>query len=139
MFSSLGQSLPGLVAAYHFDGNARDIIGAHDGTPMMASAFAAPTTPIVSLNQSLVLGPGSGYVSAPDSPAFAFTTGFTLEAWVSLTDSNGCSSIAGKDWNRAFWIGFCGTTFGRRCERQPAERAVAPLASWLRSSNSTSL
>jgi hypothetical protein len=57
--------------------------------------------------------PTHSYVSIPHSDALNPTTGFTFEAWVRITDahnSNQCSSIAGKNWQKAWWIGICGTT-----------------------------
>ena len=59
----------------------------------------------------LVRSSGHGYVEVPASSAFDFTTGFTLEAWVTGSDSGACSSIAGKNYTQAWWIGVCGTTF----------------------------
>jgi len=58
----------------------------------------------------LVRSSGHGYVEVPDSSAFAFTTGFTLEAWVAGSDTGACSGIAGKQYTTAWWIGVCGTT-----------------------------
>jgi hypothetical protein len=56
--------------------------------------------------------PQSGYIEVPhdillDTPAM------TVEAWVSIRDAHGgaCSSIAGKQWTSAWWLGICGTTF----------------------------
>jgi hypothetical protein len=54
---------------------------------------------------------GHGFVEVPASSAFDFTTGFTLEAWVAGSDTGSCSSIAGKNYTQAWWIGVCGTTF----------------------------
>lgn len=56
--------------------------------------------------------PTNGYVRVPHSTALNPTGAFTFEAWVNLTDSlhGGCSSIAGKNWHKAWWIGICGTT-----------------------------
>jgi hypothetical protein len=51
-----------------------------------------------------------GYVAVPASSDFNFTTSFTFEAWVRVTDSGGCSSITGKRYTSAWWIGVCGTT-----------------------------
>jgi hypothetical protein len=59
----------------------------------------------------LVRSSGHGYVEVPTSSAFDFTTGFTLEAWVTGSDAGGCSGIAGKNYTQAWWIGVCGTTF----------------------------
>jgi hypothetical protein len=56
--------------------------------------------------------PTSSYISIPHSEALNPTTGFTFEAWVRVRDAHGtsCSSIAGKNWTKAWWIGVCGTT-----------------------------
>ncbi len=61
----------------------------------------------------MVLTGASGYVEIADSPALNPTSAFTFEAWVSVTDANGgtgCSSIAGKNYLTAWWVGICGTT-----------------------------
>jgi hypothetical protein len=58
----------------------------------------------------LVKGSGTGYVSIPASSAFDFSNGFTFEAWVNGSDTGSCSSLAGKDYTKAFWVGVCGTT-----------------------------
>ena len=54
---------------------------------------------------------GSTYIAvlSPGS-AFDFTNGFTFEAWVSAHDNGGCSSITGRNWTQAWWVGICGTT-----------------------------
>lgn len=58
----------------------------------------------------LVLDGTSGFIEIPHNPFLNPTTGFTIEAWVRVTDVHGCSSIAGKDFTQAWWIGVCGTT-----------------------------
>ena len=56
-------------------------------------------------------GTNTQYARAPHAPALNFTTAFTYEAWISLRDTTGgCSSIAGKHWQEAWWIGVCGTS-----------------------------
>src|SRR5436305_8484936 len=70
-----------------------------------AAAGAQPFGQFLLLN-----GPTSGYVLIPDSPALNPTAAFTFEAWVNVTDADGCSSIAGKDWHLSWWVGICGTT-----------------------------
>jgi hypothetical protein len=55
-------------------------------------------------------GPTSGYVEVPSSPALNPTSAITIEAWVNVTDSGGCSSIVGKNWTQSWWVGVCGTT-----------------------------
>jgi hypothetical protein len=54
--------------------------------------------------------PDAGYVEVPHSAALNPAAGFTFEAWVSLSDTGICSSIAGKNYRQAWWIGLCGTT-----------------------------
>jgi hypothetical protein len=58
----------------------------------------------------LLSGPASGYVEVPSSPDLNPAGAITLEAWVNLTDADGCSSILGKDWHMSWWVGICGTT-----------------------------
>lgn len=58
----------------------------------------------------LVLDGTSGFIEVPHNPFLNPTTGFTFEAWVRVTDVHGCSTIAGKDFTQAWWIGVCGTT-----------------------------
>src|SRR5262249_824684 len=58
----------------------------------------------------LLTGPSSGYVEVPSRSDLNPTDAFTFEAWVKLSDPGGCSSIAGKNWHAAWWVGICGTT-----------------------------
>lgn len=56
--------------------------------------------------------PTHGYMRVPHSSSLNPTGGFTFEAWVRIHDANGtsgCSSIAGKNYLQAWWIGVCGT------------------------------
>lgn len=74
--------------------------------------FAVPAAQAQPFGTWLQLaGPAHGYVAIPASPALNPTTGFTFEAWVNVKDpsSGGCSSIAGKNWTKAWWVGICGT------------------------------
>jgi hypothetical protein len=52
----------------------------------------------------------ASYVRVAHSPTMTFGTGYTFEAWVNVTASSGCSTIAGKDYLNGWWIGICGTT-----------------------------
>ncbi|HEX4495858.1 MAG TPA: LamG domain-containing protein [Thermoanaerobaculia bacterium] len=51
----------------------------------------------------------NGYISIPHNPALNPTTAFTFEAWVKMVPPTAsiCSSIAGKGWTQAWWIGIC--------------------------------
>lgn len=54
--------------------------------------------------------PTHGYVRVPHSAALNPTGAFTFEAWVSITNNpagEDCRSIAGKNWQQAWWIGLC--------------------------------
>ena len=55
--------------------------------------------------------PQSGYIEVPHDTLLD-TPAMTVEAWVSVRDAHGgaCSSIAGKQWTTAWWLGVCGTT-----------------------------
>ena len=51
-----------------------------------------------------------GFVSIPDSAALDITGAFTVEAWVSITNSAGgedCRSIVGKGFLSTWWLGQC--------------------------------
>src|SRR4051794_5362722 len=55
--------------------------------------------------------PQHGYIEIPHD-VLLDTPAMTIEAWVSVRDahSGACSSIAGKEWTFAWWLGVCGTT-----------------------------
>lgn len=54
--------------------------------------------------------PIEGYIQIPHSPALNPTGAITIEGWVNVVDAGGCSSIIGKGYLSAWWIGICGTT-----------------------------
>ncbi len=105
MNTTIDAARPGLVAVYHLDGNADDALAGHNGTSQ--GVFSAPP-----FEAWLVRGTGAAahsYVEIPANAAFDFTTGFTFEAWVLGSGNSGCSSIAGKNFSQAWWVGICGT------------------------------
>src|SRR5947209_8923188 len=53
-------------------------------------------------------GPTSGFVQVPTSPDLNPASAITIEAWVNVTDPGSCSSIVGKNWTQAWWLGICG-------------------------------
>ena len=79
---------------------------------LVLAIFVGAVSPLAAQPFSawLIKGSSPGYVEIPASSAFDFTTGFTLEAWVNGTDTGSCSSIAGKGYTTAWWVGVCGTT-----------------------------
>jgi hypothetical protein len=52
----------------------------------------------------------AGYLEIPHNAALNPIDQITIEAWVSVTDGGGCSSIVGKNFTQAWWVGLCGTT-----------------------------
>jgi hypothetical protein len=51
-----------------------------------------------------------GFVSVPDSAALDISGNFTVEAWVSITNSavsEDCRSIVGKGFSSTWWLGQC--------------------------------
>jgi hypothetical protein len=54
-------------------------------------------------------GPTNGYVNVADSSALNFTSAITIEAWVKVSVPTGqqCSSLVGKGWTEAWWVGVC--------------------------------
>lgn len=54
--------------------------------------------------------PTHGYVRVPHSAALNPTGAFTIEAWVSISNSasgEDCRSIVGKNWLQSYWLGLC--------------------------------
>jgi len=74
-------------------------------------AFAQPFGGWLTMGGS----PATGHVEVPASADLNPTDAFTFEAWVSITNSStgeDCRSIAGKNWQEAWWVGLC-TVSGR--------------------------
>lgn len=76
--------------------------------------------------------PQHGYIRIPHAAALNPTSRFTFEAWVSVTDPGGCSSIAGKGYNQAWWVGVCGTTLRSYLKGRPSfkDGGVVPSGTW---------
>ncbi|HEX4962581.1 MAG TPA: LamG domain-containing protein [Thermoanaerobaculia bacterium] len=84
-------------------------------TLLAAAAFAVLLVPAAGaqpFNAWLTLsGPTSGYINVLSSPVLNPASAITIEGWVIVTDpGGGCSSIIGKNFQTAWWIGICGTT-----------------------------
>ena len=86
------------------------LLGLALGAGLSGTAAAQPFGGWLDLNGT------NGYVSVPNDEALNPTAGFTFEAWVKLAPPTGsnCSSIAGKGWTQAWWIGICGPTAALR-------------------------
>ncbi len=75
--------------------------------------------------------PQHGYIRIPHSAALNPTNRFTFEAWAAVT-SPGCSSLAGKSFTQAWWVGVCGTTLRSYLKGTPSLRdgGVIPPSTW---------
>jgi len=78
--------------------------------------------------------PQSGYIEVPHD-VLLDTPAMTVEAWVSIRDAHGgvCSSIAGKQWSSAWWLGVCGTTFRSYFNGTPSikDGGTIPVDTWV--------
>jgi hypothetical protein len=76
--------------------------------------------------------PQHGFIGIPHSAALNPTNRFTFEAWVAVTDPGGCSSIAGKSFTQAWWVGICGTTLRSYLKGTPSlkDGGVIPPGTW---------
>jgi concanavalin A-like lectin/glucanase superfamily protein len=78
--------------------------------------------------------PSHGYVAIPHSPALNPTSAITIEAWVDVSDahSGACSSIIGKNYHQAYWVGVCGTTLRAyfRGDGSFRDAGVIPAGRW---------
>lgn len=54
--------------------------------------------------------PSQGYIQIPHSPSLNPIGQITIEGWVAVADGGGCSTIIGKGFQSAWWVGICGTT-----------------------------
>lgn len=79
----------------------------------------APPSQAQPFNAWLTSSPGypttSGYVQVAPNAALNPTGAFTFEAWVAITNNpagEDCRSIAGKNYQQAWWVGLC-TVGGR--------------------------
>lgn len=76
---------------------------------------------------------GHGYVQLPSSASLDFGgKSFTFEAWVSVTDGGGCSSLAGNGYTTSMWIGVCGTTLRSYMSGSGSyyDSGVVPAGDW---------
>lgn len=76
--------------------------------------------------------PVHGYVEIPHSSALNPTGAITIEAWVSIRDNGSCSSIVGKNFQQAYWVGLCGTTVRAyfRGSGSSHDAGVVPANKW---------
>ena len=56
---------------------------------------------------TLLGNPSRGYVNIPHHASLNPTAALTIEAWVSISNSNDCRSIIGKNWQTSWWLGIC--------------------------------
>ena len=79
--------------------------------------------------------PMHSYIQVPHSSALNPTNRLTVEAWVNLRDAHGgnlCSSIAGKNWRQAWWLGICGTSLRTYVKGEISSRTAGtlPVGTW---------
>jgi hypothetical protein len=76
--------------------------------------------------------PQHGYIRIPHAAALNPTNRFTFEAWVAVSSPSSCSSIAGKSFTQAWWVGVCGTTLRSYLKGTPSLRdgGVIPAGAW---------
>jgi hypothetical protein len=87
--------------------------GGRLGALLAALALVAIFSPAVQaqpFESWLNISGSNSYVKVPASTALNPTGAITIEAWVNVTDPGGCSSIIGKNWKQAWWVGICGHT-----------------------------
>lgn len=77
-------------------------------------------------------GADTTYISVPHSSSLNPTGGFTFEAWVAVNAGSGCSSIAGKNYLQAWWVGVCGTTLRSYLRGSGSSRdgGTVPAGKW---------
>ncbi|MCH9651759.1 MAG: LamG domain-containing protein [Deltaproteobacteria bacterium] len=54
--------------------------------------------------------PPQGFLEVPHSQALNPTGEITIEGWVNVRDPGACSTIIGKGFQSAWWVGICGTS-----------------------------
>src|SRR5262249_52751147 len=69
------------VAWYPAEGNANDAVGGHNGTVHGGLTFAPGE-----VGQALAIHDVTDFVTVPDAPDLDLAGGFTLEAWVKVTN-----------------------------------------------------
>ena len=82
--------------------------------PALVLLLLAPAAAAQPFGAWLSLGgtPNTGHARVPANAALNPTATFTFEAWVAITNNSAagedCRSIAGKNWQQAWWVGLCG-------------------------------
>lgn len=99
---------------------------------LLAALFAAPGMAQPFGAWLTLTGADTTYIEIPHSSSLNPTGGFTFEAWVAVTDSGSCSSIAGKKWTETWWIGVCGTTLRSYLRGTSSSRngGTVPAGKW---------
>jgi len=84
-------SRSGLVAEYHFDGDAKDSSGnGNDGT-VYGAAFVGGIS-----GNALRFDGNNDYINIPDSPSLNIIGSMTIEAWIQFKEGNMIQSIISK-------------------------------------------
>lgn len=100
------------------------------GTALGAPAAAQPFGAWISFTGH----PLHGYVQVANARGLNLTAEATIEGWVNVRDAldGGCSSILGKNFMEAYWVGICGTTLRAyfRGAGSQADGGVLPFGRW---------
>ncbi len=89
---------------------------------ILCLAAAASAQPFGSWGLFDSSSPGN-YFEIPHSPALNPTGQITIEGWVDVqSDGGGCSSIVGKNWLQAWWVGICGDTLRTYLKGEDSQR-----------------
>jgi hypothetical protein len=99
-------------------------------------SLAATSPALAYFDDALELdGTIGSYLEIPHHPSLNPSNALTLEAWVRVTDTHGCSSILGRGYLLdSYWMGVCGTTLRSYLTGAPADSAfsggLVPVDTW---------
>ncbi len=94
---------------YYFAIDAENAAGAKSART--AEVSATPSADALPFSRYMYLeGNNSDYIEIPHDAALNPADAITLEGWVRF-DAIGCVSLFGKNWQQAYWVGFCDNSF----------------------------
>jgi hypothetical protein len=121
-------SPPGLVSWWSAEGNAKDRMGAHDGTLRGGATFAPGK-----VGQAFSFDPASGTMIVPDSSSLRLTDQLTIAAWIKTRSINSdqaiVSKVGGAAGNNGYQLVLSGNTlmgqFNSPGENWPSARVTS--------------
>ena len=69
------------------------------------------------------------YIEIPHSTDLNPTDQITIEGWINVANPSGCSSIVGKGWTTAWWVGVCSGTMRSYLRGSSSLRDAGTLSS----------